>query len=171
MSFVLITSVAACVAIAVCVLLMLHKISVAGRHLPVTAEWIDELSVERYRPMLRLLDSRDLDFLKSQPGFTPSMAEKLRKQRCQVFRGYLRCLCADFSRICAAIKLLMLHSRRDRPDLAGILVRNQMLFAVGMYLPLGTTFAIFVGGVIRWITDKLRDRRGFNEWSLDEPTA
>jgi len=42
-------------------------------------------------------------------------------------------------------------------------VRSVMLFAVGMYLPLGTTFAIFVGGVIRWITDKLRDRRGFND--------
>jgi len=38
-----------------------------------------------------------------------------------------------------------------------------MLFAVGMYLPLGTTFAIFVGGIIRWITDKLRDRRGYND--------
>jgi putative OPT family oligopeptide transporter len=42
-------------------------------------------------------------------------------------------------------------------------VRSVMLFAVGMYLPLGTTFAIFVGGVIRWVTDKLRDRRGFND--------
>jgi putative OPT family oligopeptide transporter len=42
-------------------------------------------------------------------------------------------------------------------------VRSVMLFAVGMYLPLGTTFAIFVGGLIRWITDKLRDRRGFND--------
>src|SRR5204863_7292222 len=42
-------------------------------------------------------------------------------------------------------------------------VRSVMLFAVGMYLPLGTTFAIFVGGIIRWITDKLRDRRGFND--------
>lgn len=41
-------------------------------------------------------------------------------------------------------------------------VKSVMLFAVGMYLPLGTTFAIFVGGIIRWITDKLRDRRGFN---------
>jgi putative OPT family oligopeptide transporter len=41
-------------------------------------------------------------------------------------------------------------------------VKSVMLFAVGMYLPLGTTFAIFVGGVIRWITDMLRDRRGFN---------
>ena len=42
-------------------------------------------------------------------------------------------------------------------------VKSVMLFAVGMYLPLGTTFAIFVGGVIRWITDNLRDRRGYND--------
>ena len=42
-------------------------------------------------------------------------------------------------------------------------VKSVMLFAVGMYLPLGTTFAIFVGGVIRWITDMLRDRRGYND--------
>ncbi len=42
-------------------------------------------------------------------------------------------------------------------------VRSPMLFAVGMYLPLQTTFAIFVGGIIRWITDMLRDRRGLND--------
>lgn len=42
-------------------------------------------------------------------------------------------------------------------------VKSPMLFSVGMYLPLGTTFAIFVGGVVRWITDMLRDRRGFND--------
>ena len=42
-------------------------------------------------------------------------------------------------------------------------VKSVMLFAVGMYLPLGTTFAIFLGGVVRWMTDRLRDRRGYNE--------
>ncbi len=42
-------------------------------------------------------------------------------------------------------------------------VRSPMLFAVGMYLPLETTSAIFVGGVFRWITDSLSKRRGFNE--------
>ena len=42
-------------------------------------------------------------------------------------------------------------------------VRSPMLLSVGMYLPIETTAAIFVGGVIRWITDKLRDRRGFND--------
>lgn len=42
-------------------------------------------------------------------------------------------------------------------------VKSPMLFSVGMYLPLDTTFAIFIGGIIRWITDLIRDRRGLNE--------
>ncbi len=42
-------------------------------------------------------------------------------------------------------------------------VKSVMLFSVGMYLPLGTTFAIFVGGVIRWITDSIRNKRDLNE--------
>jgi putative OPT family oligopeptide transporter len=41
-------------------------------------------------------------------------------------------------------------------------VRSPMLFSVGMYLPLETTFAIFVGGIFRWLTDKYRDRGGYN---------
>ena len=32
-----------------------------------------------------------------------------------------------------------------------------------MYLPLETTFAIFLGGMIRWITDKMRDSKNFND--------
>lgn len=42
-------------------------------------------------------------------------------------------------------------------------VKSPMLFAVGMYLPLETTFAIFVGGVIRAIVDKMVAKRGYNE--------
>ena len=42
-------------------------------------------------------------------------------------------------------------------------VRSPMLMAVGMYLPLSTTFAIFVGGIFRWITDRIRDNKGFND--------
>jgi putative OPT family oligopeptide transporter len=41
-------------------------------------------------------------------------------------------------------------------------VRSPMLVAVGMYLPLDTTFAIFVGGLIRWLTDTLASRKGYN---------
>jgi hypothetical protein len=32
-----------------------------------------------------------------------------------------------------------------------------------MYLPLETTSAIFVGGMIRWLTDTLCERKGFNQ--------
>ncbi|MBK5290270.1 MAG: oligopeptide transporter, OPT family [Acidobacteriia bacterium] len=42
-------------------------------------------------------------------------------------------------------------------------VRSPMLVAVGMYLPFQTTFAIFIGGVIRWIADQLAARRGYND--------
>jgi putative OPT family oligopeptide transporter len=42
-------------------------------------------------------------------------------------------------------------------------IKSVMVFSVGLYLPLGTTFAIFTGGIIRWVTDKLRDRRGYND--------
>jgi putative OPT family oligopeptide transporter len=42
-------------------------------------------------------------------------------------------------------------------------VKSPMLVAIGMYLPLATTFAIFVGGVIRWVMDEVAKKRGFNE--------
>jgi putative OPT family oligopeptide transporter len=42
-------------------------------------------------------------------------------------------------------------------------VKSPMLVAIGMYLPIGTTAAIFVGGIIRWVSDSLRKRAGCNE--------
>ncbi len=42
-------------------------------------------------------------------------------------------------------------------------VRSPMLVAVGMYLPLETTFAIFVGGMIKGLVDKSAARKNFNE--------
>jgi putative OPT family oligopeptide transporter len=41
-------------------------------------------------------------------------------------------------------------------------VKSPMLVAIGMYLPFGTTSAIFVGGMIRWFTDVRRRRAGCN---------
>jgi hypothetical protein len=43
-----------------------------------------------------------------------------------------------------------------------IQVRSPMLFAVGMYLPLETTFAIFVGGMLRGFVDRQVKRRDYN---------
>jgi len=144
MDLVIAISIATGAALLLTVAMLIRKVAFSGGSLPVTAEWIDELSIERYRPMMRLLDGGDLEFLRTQPGFTPKMMTKLRIQRCQIFRGYLRCLNADFGRVCAAIKLVMLQSRRDRPDLAGALMRHQVMFAAGIF---GVQFRLFL---YRW---------------------
>ncbi len=113
-------------------IVLIRMTSGDGHSLPVTAEWISDLSTEQYRPMARLLDPADIEFLRTQPGYTPQVEAKLRQQRVQVFRGYLRCLNGDFQRVCMALKLVMAHSEQDRPDLAGVLMHQQLLFASGM---------------------------------------
>jgi len=42
-------------------------------------------------------------------------------------------------------------------------VRSPMLVAVGMYLPFSISFAIFMGGVVRWAQDAFSRRAGNNE--------
>ncbi|MDD5362518.1 MAG: oligopeptide transporter, OPT family [Ignavibacteria bacterium] len=42
-------------------------------------------------------------------------------------------------------------------------VKSPMLVAVGMYLPLETTFAIFIGGIIKGILDMMVKKRKLNE--------
>jgi putative OPT family oligopeptide transporter len=42
-------------------------------------------------------------------------------------------------------------------------VKSPMLFSVGMYLPLETTFAIFIGGLVKGFVTKLAAKKDFNE--------
>jgi len=42
-------------------------------------------------------------------------------------------------------------------------VKSPMLVCVGMYLPLETTFAIFIGGLIKGIVTSVTEKRKFNE--------
>jgi putative OPT family oligopeptide transporter len=42
-------------------------------------------------------------------------------------------------------------------------VKSPMLVCVGMYLPLETSFAIFLGGLIKGLLDKMVERRQFNQ--------
>lgn len=138
-------AVLACVAVGAALVFVIHTVA-RPASLPVTADWIDELSMDRYRPMLRLLDEREFRELRSHPGFTPAMASRLRRQRCRIFRGYLRSLSSDFSRVCLALKLLMMQAGEDRADLASTLVRTQIAFACGM-LAVYVRLALFAAGV------------------------
>src|ERR1700680_114815 len=132
MNLVIAASVFAALALISVLAFLIRKIGFGGKDLPLTSEWINDISLDRYRPMLRMLDEGDIAFLRSQPGFTPNMAKRLRTQRTQIFRGYLRSLEADFGRVCSAIKLVMLQSQQDRPELAKDLICRQVTFACAM---------------------------------------
>jgi len=114
------------------VLAFLFRRLIAGpKTLPVSVDWINDVSITRYRPMERLLSEEDYRFLASQPGFDKRMLRRIRSERRKVFRGYLACLNRDFSLVGAALRLMMTYSAQDRPDLAGILYKQQALFAFG----------------------------------------
>ena len=105
----------------------------APQPISVTAEWIDELSIDATN-LLRLLDEERFQFLRTQPDFTPKMATKLRIQRCQLFHERLRHLKTISSSSAWRSRLIIVESEHDRPDLAWVLLRNQMTFACGMMM-------------------------------------
>jgi hypothetical protein len=121
-------------ALGICLWLLVSSLRLPATSLPITTEWLESLSAERYRPMLRLLDQGDLEFVSKQPGITPQMAAEFRAQRCRLLRAYLRSMQADFGRICAALKVVMAQSKHDRSDLATALVQSQITFTYRVFM-------------------------------------
>src|SRR5262249_826354 len=90
------------------------------------------LSVEKYHPMDRLLRAAHVNFLSAQPGYSRALGRRFRRERRRIFRGYLRAIKLDFSRISTALNLVVVNAAEDRADLAAGLIRQRFLFAVGM---------------------------------------
>src|SRR5690349_17728305 len=107
MSFVMALGILTGIALASALIILVRRIAYPRVALPATLDWIDELSTERYHPMLRLLGEEELRFIRRQPGFTPKLEAQFRRQRCEIFCGYLRSLSRDFNRVSIALKLLM----------------------------------------------------------------
>src|SRR5205807_919477 len=112
--------------------LLFRSLLSAGSAQPVDRSWLDEFSIAKYRPMQRLLSERDYEFLAMQSGFTPDIARRLRAERRKIFRAYLRSLVRDFNRISAAARELVAHAPEDHSELAGQLLRYQVMFAIGV---------------------------------------
>ena len=85
-------------------------------------------SLERYRPMERLLSAEDLRFLQSQPGFHPAMAARLKRERRRIVRLYLRDLKRDFRHLHAEARLFIAHGDAAAGELVPVLMRQQATF-------------------------------------------
>lgn len=120
--------------------LFVRSLSKAGASLPHDHTWLDEFSIDKYRPMLRLLSERDFEYLSMQSGFTPEIARRLRIERRKIFRAYLINLVRDFNRLQAAGRELIASASADRSDLATALFRYQVIFyysVVALHVRLG----------------------------------
>lgn len=82
----------------------------------------------RYRPMQRLLNEEDFEFLKLQPGYRPEIARRLRRQRRRVLRHYLGTLSADFSRLHARARRMIATAPEEYHEMVGLLVRQRWTF-------------------------------------------
>ena len=145
-----------CLAMAAAIVFLYRSLFTGPKTLPVSVDWISELSAVRYRPMERLLAGDDYRFLASQPGYDSRMLRRLRARRRHLFRSYLATLSRDFGLVGAALRLIITYSPQDRPELSRILFQQQVLFAAGMLrvqfdllldsFGLGT---VDVGGLVR----------------------
>lgn len=93
-----------------------------------SAEWLEEFSLDNYRPMQRLLDESDYSFLASQPGYDPLIASRLRAERKRIFRAYLRQLDIDFQKLVFIGNLMVVQSPVDRSDLAAAIAQARLRF-------------------------------------------
>jgi hypothetical protein len=89
-------------------------------------------SFERYEVMERLLSSREMEFLASQPGLPESVKQERlgawKRESLTIFRLYLGELTQDFKALHAQARRLVAESRMEVPDLASVLVRQQVAF-------------------------------------------
>jgi hypothetical protein len=90
--------------------------------------WLDEFSVDTYRPLERLFDTADLEFVAAHPGYTRSMGSKLATSRRVAARLYLADLTVDFDRLVRMGREMLATSGADRPDLAKALFRQWAAF-------------------------------------------
>ncbi len=87
-----------------------------------------DFSVARYEPMTRLLNSEDLLFLESQPGFRPEIGKKFVRERRRIFRLYLKELKRDFKRLHAHAREIVASMPADHAPVIGLLIRQQTRF-------------------------------------------
>jgi hypothetical protein len=83
---------------------------------------------QRYQPMLRLLTDAEFAFA----GNNVVLRRQMMKERHKLFREYLRCLARDYGQLLNGIRLVMLNSDCDRPDLAKALAMSRANFALSL---------------------------------------
>ncbi len=85
-----------------------------------------QIPPRNYSPMGRLFDTRDLQFLKSQPGWRRGMTARLRRERRAVLSLYLHEARADFRRVWSSLRHVAPWS--ENPEFAFAMLQQMLTF-------------------------------------------
>lgn len=132
MSVILISAASIGVLLAVAFLCLFRTVMSGSREEALPRDFESIFTPSRYRPMERLLDPVDHEFLAAQPSYSRRMGRRFRANRIAAFRGYAHCLGKDFSRVSTALKAVMIHASTDRSALAGLLLKQRLTFSYAM---------------------------------------
>jgi len=86
-----------------------------------------------YRPMQRLLDPAEFRYLRDH-GISKEKVNTLRRQRRTIYRLYLRDVAQEFNRVHSVLRVLLVSSYFDRPDLAKLLAKQTFTFYPNLLL-------------------------------------
>ena len=95
--------------------------------------WLERMSTQGYRPMVRLLSREDWEFVANHPGATPAMKAQFRRERRATVRKYVAAMEQDFARMHELLRVALVTAKVDRPDLAAFLLKERISFAAGLW--------------------------------------
>lgn len=101
-----------------------------SRRLEPTREWFDSFDFDRYQPLLQLFAPDDFNFLKSQPGYTPELAARLKADRLAIAQSYLDELQSDVCLLLKFANSASAHASVDRDNFSAFLLKQEFRFTV-----------------------------------------
>ena len=91
------------------------------------------VDLTRYRPMLRLLEPAEMEFLRRSTPPGSDLARRVRRQHVRLFLAYLRALRADFELVQAAGRYLVAQGVAQ-PGMAAALFRAHAQFSRSVWI-------------------------------------
>lgn len=92
------------------------------------SDWLNEFDLSRYDVFENLFHPRDFEFLRSQPGYTPELAARLKADRLKIAESYLSQLERDVRLLLTFANRAAAQSGADHDQFSAFLLKQEAKF-------------------------------------------
>jgi hypothetical protein len=100
-----------------------------SREIEPTPDWLNSYDFSRYSVLASLLQPRDFEFLRTQPGYTPELSTRLKADRLKIAESYLSQLERDVRLLLNFANHALALSGADPDGLSAFLLKQELNFA------------------------------------------